>query len=68
MLRPPNNRQAQGHHVTDEQCIHIPANMFTHCMRNNEMKLSFSLHPEDVTAMISLRVQLKHNNCNFSGA
>ena len=23
ILRPPNNRQAQGHYVTDEQCIHI---------------------------------------------
>ena len=23
MLRPPNNRQAQGQYVTDEQCIHI---------------------------------------------
>ena len=22
-LRPPNNRQAKGHYVTDEQCIHI---------------------------------------------
>ena len=30
ILRPPNNRQAQGHYVTDEQCIHIPANMTTH--------------------------------------
>ena len=34
ILRPPNNRQAQGHYVTDEQCIHIPANMITHCLRN----------------------------------
>ena len=23
ILRPPNNRQAQGHYVTDEQCIPI---------------------------------------------
>ena len=23
ILRPPNNRQAQGHYVRDEQCIHI---------------------------------------------
>ena len=23
ILRPPNNRLAQGHYVTDEQCIHI---------------------------------------------
>ena len=23
ILRLPNNRQAQGHYVTDEQCIHI---------------------------------------------
>ena len=23
ILRPPNNRQAQGHYVTDEQYIHI---------------------------------------------
>ena len=22
ILRPPNNRQAQGYYVTDEQCIH----------------------------------------------
>ena len=22
ILRPPNNRQAQGHYVADEQCIH----------------------------------------------
>ena len=39
ILRPPNNRQAQGHYVTDEQCIHIPANMITHCQRNNYIKL-----------------------------
>ena len=31
--------QAQGHYVTDEQCIHIPANMITHCLRNNYIKL-----------------------------
>ena len=23
ILRPPNNMQAQGHYMTDEQCIHI---------------------------------------------
>ena len=23
ILQPPNNRQAQGHYVIDEQCIHI---------------------------------------------
>ena len=23
ILRPPNDRQAQGHYVRDEQCIHI---------------------------------------------
>ena len=23
ILRPSNNRQVQGHYVTDEQCIHI---------------------------------------------
>ena len=23
IVRPPNNRQAKGHYVTDEQCIHI---------------------------------------------
>ena len=23
ILRPPNNRLAQGHYLTDEQCIHI---------------------------------------------
>ena len=23
ILRPSNNRQAKGHYVTDEQCIHI---------------------------------------------
>ena len=39
ILRPPNNRQAQGHYVIDEQCIHIPANMITHCLRNNYIKL-----------------------------
>ena len=35
IIRPPNNRQAQGHYVTDEQCIHTPANMIIHCLRNN---------------------------------
>ena len=39
ILRRPNNRQAQGHYVIDEQCIHIPANMTTHCLRNNYIKL-----------------------------
>ena len=23
ILRPPNNRKAKGHYVTDERCIHI---------------------------------------------
>ena len=23
ILRPPSNRQAKGHYVTDEQCIHM---------------------------------------------
>ena len=39
IVQPPNNRQAQGHYVTDEQCIHIPANMITHCLRNIHFKL-----------------------------
>ena len=39
ILRPPNNRQAQGHYVTGEQCIHIQANMITHCLKNNYIKL-----------------------------
>ena len=32
---PPNNRQVQGHYVTDEKCIHTPDNMIIHCLRNN---------------------------------
>ena len=34
--RPPNNRQDQGHYVTDEQCIHTPANMIIRCLGNNK--------------------------------
>ena len=36
---PPNNRKSQRHYVTDEQCIHTPANMMTHCLRNNYLTL-----------------------------
>ena len=39
ILQPPNNRQAQEDYVTGEQCIHILANMITHCLRNNYLKL-----------------------------
>ena len=36
LKRPPNNRQDQGHYVTDEQCIHTPANMIIRCLGNNK--------------------------------
>ena len=64
ILRPPNNRQAQGHYVTDEQYIHIPANMITHCLRNNYIKLLIH-YTKDVTPKISLWLQLNIVICNF---
>ena len=39
VLPPPNNRQSQGHCVTDEQCIHTSANMITPCLGNNYITL-----------------------------
>ena len=38
-LRLPNSRQAQGHHLTDEQCFHIRANLITYSLRINYIKL-----------------------------
>ena len=60
--RPPNNKQAQGHYVADEQCIHTPANMITRCLRNNYITLLIQLYPEDFTSKISLWSQLRHSN------
>ena len=65
ILRPPNNRQAQGHYVTDEQYIHIPANMITHCLRNNYIKLLIHYTLKTLLRRFPCGCNLNIVICNF---
>ena len=65
ILRPPNNRQAQGHYVTDEQYIHIPANMITHCLRNNYINLLIHYTLKTLLRRFPCGCNLNIVICNF---
>ena len=65
ILRPPNNKRAQRHYVTDEQCIHIPANMITHCLRNNYIKLLIHYTLKTLLQRFSCGCNLNIVICNF---
>ena len=65
ILRPLKNRQAQGHYVTDEQCIHIPANMITHCLRNNYINLLIRYTLKTLLRRFPCGCNLNIVICNF---
>ena len=66
ILRPPNNRQAQGwHYVTDDQCIHIPANMITHWLRNNYISLLINYTLKTLLRRFPCGCNLNIVICNF---